>query len=61
MKQKKIKKLAEQIMTLEESIDKSNSVESQQEIERIMLSLSMDDTLQLVSYLFEQFGFKKDF
>lgn len=62
MREKDIRKLANQMMMLEKNIDTDNNAEeSQQEIEKIMSSLSIDDLFQLISYLFEQFGFKKDF
>lgn len=62
MREKDIRKLADQMMILEKNIDTdSNAEESKQEIEKIMLSLSIDDLFQLISYLSENFEYKKDF
>lgn len=62
MKEKQLKKLAKQIMTLENNIAKAYQVEdSRNQIEKIMSSLSLEDAFQLDDYIFTHYQSKKTF
>ena len=62
MKEKQLKQLAKQIMALENNIDKAYQAdESQQKIEKIMNSLSMEEAFQLDDYIFTHYQSKKVF
>lgn len=62
MKEKQLKKLAKQVMTLENNITKAYQVEeSRNQIEKIMNSLSLEDAFQLDDYIFTHYQSKKTF
>lgn len=62
MKEKQLKKLAEQVMTLENNIAKAYQVEeSRKQIEKIMSSLSLKEAFQLDDYIFTHYQCKKNF
>ena len=54
MKEKQLQKIAKKILQLEANIEKDFEVEeSQQEIERIMRKLTMEEVLQLDDLIFK--------
>lgn len=54
MKEKQLQKIANKILQLEANIDKDFEVEkSQQEIEKIMRKLSIEEVLQLDDLIFK--------
>ena len=62
MKEKQLKKLAKQVMTLENNIAKAYQVEnSRNQIEKIISSLSLEDAFQLDDYIFTHCQSKKIF
>lgn len=62
MKEKQLKKLAKQVMTLENNMAKAYQVEeSKNQIERIMSSLSLEEAFQLDDYIFTHYQSKKTF
>lgn len=62
MKEKQLKKLAKQVMILENNITKAYQVEeSRNQIEKIMSSLSLEDAFQLDDYIFTHYQSKKTF
>lgn len=62
MKEKQFKKLAKQVMTLENNIAKAYQVEeSRNQIEKIMSSLSLEEAFQLDDYIFTHYQSKKTF
>lgn len=62
MKEKQLKKLAKQVMALENNITKAYQVEeSRNQIEKIMSSLSLEDAFQLDDYIFTHYQSKKTF
>lgn len=55
MKEKQLQKIANKILQLEANIEKDFEIEkSQQEIERLMRSLSMEEILQLDDLIFKR-------
>lgn len=55
MKEKQLQKIADKILQLEANIEKDFEVEkSQNEIEKIMSKLSMEDMLELDDLIFSQ-------
>lgn len=55
MKEKQLQKIANKILQLEANIEKDFEIEkSQQEIERLMQSLSMEEILQLDDLIFKR-------
>lgn len=62
MKEKQLKKLAKQVMTLENNMAKAYQVEeSKNQIEKIMSSLSLEEAFQLDDYIFTHYQSKKTF
>ena len=62
MKEKQLKKLAKQVMALENNMAKAYQVEnSRNQIEKIMSSLSLEDAFQLDDYIFTHYQSKKTF
>lgn len=62
MKEKQLKKLAKQVMALENNMAKAYQVEeSRKQIEKIMSSLSLEEAFQLDDYIFTHYQSKKTF
>lgn len=62
MKEKQLKKLAKQVMALENNMAKAYRVEeSREQIEKIMSSLSLEEAFQLDDYIFTHYQSKKTF
>ena len=60
MKEKQLKKLAKQVMALENNMAKAYQVEeSRKQIEKIMSSLSLEEAFQLDDYIFTHYQSKK--